>query len=119
MAELLSDCEKLAAEAEAKAKRKRAAKAKRDADKAECERQARMKEMVKSPKKWLSEAEKHADAGGTVNYKEAAEILADLREAIGGDQGDSITRRHAAHLVRKHPTLNMLKSSLRKRGLLS
>ena len=39
-------------------------------------------------------------------------------EAVGGDEGDKITRRHAAHLARKHPTLNHLKSSLRKRGLL-
>ena len=50
--------------------------------------------------------------------KAAAEILSDLREAVSGDEGDKITRRHAAHLAKKHPTLNHLKSSLRKRGLL-
>ncbi len=58
------------------------------------------------------------DARGTANYKAAAEMLADLREAVGGDEGEKITRKHAAHLTKKHPTLNRLKSSLRKRRLL-
>ena len=58
-------------------------------------------------------------AGGTPNYAAAADILADLGEAIGGEEGQKITRKHAAHLVKKHPTLNRLKSSLRKRDLLS
>ena len=61
---------------------------------------------------------KLADARGTENYKAAADILADLREAIGGDEGEKIARKHAAHLAKKHPTLTRLKSSLRKRGLL-
>ena len=74
--------------------------------------------MVKAPQKWLREADKLVEARGTQNYKAAAEILADLRDAIGGDDGVQITRKHAAHLARKHPTLNHLKSSLRKRELL-
>ena len=74
--------------------------------------------MVKALKKWLGEAEKLVDARGTQNYKAAAEILADLREAVGGDEGEQMTRKHAAHLARRHPTLTHLKSSLRKRGLL-
>ncbi len=94
------------------------AKAKHDAAKAEKERQARMKEMVKSPKAWLTKAEKLVDARGTDNYKAAADILADLREAIGGEEGDKLARRHAADLAKKYPTLNQLKASLRKRGLL-
>jgi hypothetical protein len=104
--------------ANAKAAKKADAAAKREAAKIERERQARMKEMVADPKSWLKKSEKLADARGTVNYKAAAEILADLREAIGGVEGDKITRKHAAHLVKKYPTLNHLKSSLRKRGLL-
>ena len=98
--------------------RKAAAKAKREAAKAERERAVRMKEMVKDPNKCMRDAEQLVDAGGTSNYKAAAEILGDLRDAIGGDAGYKIARRHAAHLAKKHPTLNHLKSSLRKRGLL-
>jgi len=54
--------------------------------------------MVKQPKKWLRQTEKLVDARGTANYKAAVEMLADLREAVGGDEGEKITRKHAAHL---------------------
>lgn len=118
-AELLGQAELLRSDANAKAALKAEAKAKRDAAKAEKERQTRMREMAKAPKKWLRAAEKLADERGTDNYKAAADILFDLREAIGGEQGDKIAREHAAHLALKHPTLNHLKSSLRKRGLLN
>jgi hypothetical protein len=74
--------------------------------------------MLKNPDKWLRESERLVDAGGTHNYKAAAEILHDLREAVGGEEGDKIVRRYAANLAKKHPTLNHLKSSLRKHGLL-
>ena len=90
----------------------------RKAVKQEKERQDRMKKMVKAPRKWLRDADKLVEARGTQNYKAAAEILADLREAIGGDKGAQLTREHAAHLAKKHPTLTHLKSSLRKRALL-
>jgi hypothetical protein len=116
--ELLQTTESLRAEEEAKQARKADAKAKREAAQAERKRGDRMKEMLQDPDQWLREAERLVDARGTDNYKAAAEILADLREAVGGDKGDRITRRQAAHLAKKHPTLNHLKSSLRKRGLL-
>jgi len=94
------------------------ATAKREAVKAERERVDRMQEMLKAPDKWLREAEQFVDARGTDNYKAAADILYDLREAVGGEEGERIARQHAAHLAMKYPTLNHLKSSLRKRGLL-
>lgn len=102
----------------AKQAQKAKAKAIREAAKAERERADRMQEMLKDPDKWLREAERLVDARGTHNYKAAAEILHDLREAVGGDEGDNMARRHAANLAKKHPTLTHLKSSLRKRGLL-
>jgi hypothetical protein len=116
--DLLEKTETIRAEHEAREQKTREAAAKRQAAKKERERHNRMKEMVKEPKKWLREAEKLVDARGTANYKAAAEMLADLREAVGGDEGEKITRKHAAHLAKKHPTLNRLKSSLRKCGLL-
>jgi hypothetical protein len=116
--ELLEETAVLRAEEDAKQARKAQAKARREATKAERQRADRMKEMRTDPDKWLREAERLADARGTHNYKAAAEILHDLREAVGGEEGDKITRRHAAKLAKKHPTLNQLKSSLRKRGLL-
>lgn len=117
-AALLERTESLRAEHDAQEQRQRDAAALREAAKQERERQDRMKLMVKSPQKWLREAEKLVDARGTRNYKAAAEILSDLREAVGGEEGVQITRMHAAHLAKKHPTLTHLKSSLRKHGLL-
>ena len=116
--ELLQKTAALRAEEDVKHVRKAQAKAKREAAKAERVRADRMKEMQEDPDKWLREAERLVDARGTHNYQAAAEILDDLREAIGGDEGDKIARRHAAIFAKKHPTLNHLKSSLRKRGLL-
>jgi len=116
--ELSKQADALRSKANASEARKAQAKAKRDAAKVERERQTRMKKMVKDPKKWLRETEDLTDARGTHNYKAAAEILFDLREAIGGDKGDKLVRQHAAHLAKKHSKLNHLKSSLRKRGLL-
>lgn len=118
LSELLRQTEVLRSKENAKQARKAKAKAQREAVKADRKRKERMKAMAQDPKKWLREAEQLVDARGTHNYKTAAEILYDLREAVGGDEGDKITRRHAAHLAKKHPTLNHLKSSLRKRGLL-
>lgn len=51
-------------------------------------------------------------------YVLAAEILADLKEAIGGAKGAQIAHQHAAHLTHKHPTLTQLKGALRKHGVL-
>lgn len=116
--ELWQMTEVLRAGEEAKQARKAQAQAKREAAKAERERAFRMKDMLKDPDKWLRESERYVEARGTHNYKTAAEILHDLREAIGGDEGDKLARRHAAKLVKAHPTLTQLKGSLRKRGLL-
>ena len=102
----------------AKEQKREAAKAKRDAAKAVKAREKRLAEMVKDPQKWLSESERLAEERGRSNYKLAAEILADLQEAIGGAKGKAIARKHAAHLTKKHPTLTHLKGSLRKQGVL-
>jgi len=62
--------------------------------------------------------EYHASECGTANYQQAAEILADLKEAIGGAKGAKLARQHAAHLANKYPRLTRLKGSLRKSGVL-
>lgn len=82
------------------------------------ERKERMKQMIDEPKKWLRKAGKLVAARGTDNYEAAAEVLDELREALADDGGEQLTRKHAAHLAKKHPTLNRMKSALRKRGLL-
>jgi hypothetical protein len=116
--ELLQKTAALRAEEDAKQTRNAQAKAKREAAKAKRERADRMTQILKDPDKWLRESERLVKYGGTDSYRAAADILHDLREAIGGDEGTRIARRHAANLAKKHPTLNLLKRSLRKRGLL-
>ena len=118
VAQLLQLCESLRQKEDEKEKKQAAAKAKREADKAEKQRQARMVEMQSTPESWLKKASKLVEDRGTDNYREAASILADLRDAVGGEQGNKIARKHAAHLAQKYPTLNVLKSSLRKKELL-
>lgn len=98
-------------------KTKETQKAKRAAAKTEKERKKRMERMISDPKKWLVETEDLVNDRGRDNYQAAAEILADMREALGESEGDSITRKQAAHLCNKHPTLTQLKGAMRKRGL--
>lgn len=116
--QLLDECELLRQKEEEKQKKQAAAKAKREAEKAEEQCQARMVEMRVNPKVWLEKSSTLVEQRGKDNYREAAKILADLREAIGGDEGGKIAKKHAAHLAKKYPTLNVLKSSLRKKELL-
>jgi hypothetical protein len=118
LADLYQRTAALRVEEDSRQVRKAQAQAKREAAQAERERAVRMKEMAKSPDKWLRESERLVNSGGTDNYQAAAEILHDLREAIGGEKGDRIARGCASRLAKKHPTLNRLKSSLRKQGLL-
>ncbi|MBS0264247.1 MAG: hypothetical protein JSS02_20080 [Planctomycetes bacterium] len=118
LAELLQKTESLRVEEEDRKAKLAAAAAKKQAELAEQQRQQRMQEMRQSPKTWLQEAEKLVARKGTDSYKEAAAILFDLREAVGGTAGDKMARDLAAKLVKKYPTLSLLKSSLRKRGLL-
>jgi len=116
--DLLDRTETLRAEHNAEERRKHEAAIRCKAAEKQRKREERMVEMLKDPEKWLRETEKLAEDRGTDNYELAAEILFDLREAVGGDKGKQITHKHAAHLTKKHPTLSRLKSSLRKRGLL-
>ena len=116
--DLFTATEALRESADEKAKRKAESIAKRETAKAEKERQARMMKMKDSPKTWLAQAEKTAAAGGIHNYQAAAEILADLREAISGEEGKQLAHACATKIAKAHPTLSMLKSSLKKQGLL-
>ena len=102
---------------DAKEEKKRKAKAKRAAAKKQKEREKRLAAMVKDPQKWIAETDRLVGERGTASYKQAAEILADLKEAIGGAKGAQIAHQHAAHLANKYPRLNHLKSSLRKSGV--
>lgn len=117
--DLLDTTENLRDEQIAISKKKAAAKAKRSATKARKLREQRMVEMVVNPQPWLETAEALIEKRGTQNYEQAAEILADVQQALLNSKGGKeLARKHAAHLVRKHPTLSRLKGALRKHGVL-
>lgn len=118
LAQLLESCDGLREKENDRQERLAADKAKREAAKAEKQRQARMEDMKSAPEPWLVKATELTEARGPDNYHEVASILADLREAIGGEAGEKIARKHAAHLAKKFPTLHILRSSLRKKQLL-
>ena len=113
---LLDRTDEIRADYQAKEKKRRKAAARRASEKKARQRLDRMAEMARQPNAWIREATNLVEARGTANYEAAAEILADLREAIGG--GENLACQHAAHLAKQHPTLTRLKSSLRKRQLL-
>lgn len=116
--QLMETCTQLRRINEEKRQKQLASQAKRDAVRAEKQRQARMVEMKADPDRWLKHATGLVEKRGTDNYREAASILADLREALGGDAGNEIACRHAKALARQHPTLRILLSALRKQALL-
>ena len=116
--ELMEICERVRKKEDDRLERLAMAKAKREADKAEKKRQARMAEMKCTPEEWLTKATTLVEERGTDNYREAASIVADLSEAVGGEEGTKIARKHAAHLVKKNLNLKVLKSSLKKHQLL-
>lgn len=95
-----------------------AAAAQRKAEKASRERAQRLQQMKQSPDQWLQEVDRLVKLKGTDNYTAAAEMLSELREAVGGDAGKQLACQRAAQLANKFPTLNLLKSALRKRQLL-
>ena len=82
-------------------------------------RRKRLTDMARSPQKYLDEVNKYVAMRGREHYDQAAQILSEIREAIGGEKGDKVSRKHAAHLKKKHPTLKLLIGALRRKGLLS
>ncbi len=93
MAQLLEKSVTLREKAAAKQKLQEAAKATREAKKAEKQRQARMVEMKSDPDAWLKKASQLVEQRGTNSYTDAASILADLRDAVGGEQGKKKNRQ--------------------------
>jgi hypothetical protein len=91
----------------------------REENRKERARRKRLADMARSPQKYLDEVNEHVAMRGRQHNGQAAQILSEIREAIGGEKGDKVSRKHAAHLREKYPTLKMLIGALRRKGLLS
>lgn len=86
------------------------------AAKADRQRAKLLANMAADPNPYLRETEELVTIGGTDSYREAAQRLADLRDALAGTDKADLPAKQALKLKKKNPTLNRLTSELRKRG---
>ena len=92
--------------------RLRAAQAKEKA------RHARLAKIAADPQQTIAEVETLVKQRSLQSYETAAQTLADLREALGSEQGTPRAQAVAEKLRRENPTLKGLVKELRKHGLL-
>ncbi len=90
-------------------------KQKRRADAAHSKR---LKAIAADPSAVERRVEDLVKMRSTYCYRQAAEELAHLREALGPEDGPGNANRVAERLRRSNPTLRLLVSELRKKGLL-
>lgn len=90
----------------------------RDAQAKEKARRERLAEIAANPQKLIAQAAALVKQRSTRSYEEAAQSLADLREALGRKDGLRLAQLAAEKLRRENPTLKHLVSALRKHGLL-
>ena len=79
----------------------------------------RMADIAESPKQYLADVEKHVATRSVRGYQQAAQLLCEIREAVGGKKGEKMACSFASQLNKKYPTLRMLTGALRRQGLLS
>lgn len=78
--------------------------------------QKRLDKIRKDPAAAISDAEKLIQSRSTQNYTKAAKMLAELREAIGGDEGSRIADQAAMKIAKKYPTLSYAKRAFKEVG---
>ena len=76
------------------------------------------KRLARDPKQTLKEVDALFSRRNSTDYQQAAQLLTDLREALGPEKGTLLVRTQAAALRRKYAGRNQLISVLRKAGLL-
>jgi len=91
-------------------------KQKRAADKAARQRTRLLKKMAADPVPYLRKTEKLVAERSTDSYRQAAEVLADLREALAGSKQSGLAEKQALKLKTKNPRLHRLTAALRKQG---
>ena len=88
----------------------------RAADKAARQRAKLLKKMAADPTPYLRRTDQLVAERSTDSYRQAAEILADLREALAGTKESGLAEKQALKLKTKHPKLNRLTGALREQG---
>jgi len=86
---------------------------KRAADKAARQRAGLLKKMAADPTPYLRKTEELVAQRSVDSYRQAAKILADLREALAGGKQSDLAEKQALKLKTKNPKLNRLTGALR------
>jgi len=89
---------------------------KRAADKAARQRARLLKKMAADPAPYLRKTEKLVAERSTDSYRQAAEMLADLREALAGTKQSGLAEKQALKLKTKNSRLHRLTGALREQG---
>jgi hypothetical protein len=82
-------------------------------------RRRRLEKMARDPKQTLKEVDALVSRRNSADYQQAAQLLIDLREALGPEKGPLLVCTQAAALRRKYAGRNQLISVLKKSGLLA
>jgi hypothetical protein len=98
-----------AEEIEQKQKEAAAAKAVR-------QRSQRLQKMAADPTPFLRDTERLVGQRSTDAYRQVAEILADMREALASSKQAGLAEKQALKLKTDNPTLRVLTAALRKKG---
>jgi len=77
----------------------------------------RLAKIRKDPSAAISDAEKLIQSRSTQNYTKAAKLLAELRDAVGGEEGSRIADQVARKIAKKYPTLSYVKRAFKEEGL--
>jgi hypothetical protein len=91
----------------------------KQAEKAARQRAKKLADMVADPERTLRETERLVKQRSTDAYRELAQLLADLREALAGSEQADLPEKQARKLKHSHPKLNRLTSELRRQGFLT
>jgi len=77
----------------------------------------RLAKFREDPSAAISEAEKLIQKRSTTSYQQAAKLLSELRDAIDAEKGERIANDAAKRIVKKHPTLHLVKRAFKVEGL--
>lgn len=69
------------------------------------------------PSAAIADAEALIQSRSTDNYFKAARLLAELRDAVGGEEGSRIADQAATKIAKKYPTLRYVKRAFKEEGL--
>lgn len=107
IAQLLAEADRLQHEAEKKA-----------AGRAARRRARKLKKMAADPTPYLRETESLVAQRSTDTYRQASELLAELRDALADTEQSDLAERQARELKTRNPTRHHLIAALRREGFL-